>query len=136
MNYQDKRGYVESFDDINLALAYVGQQSNVTGVIVLGVWFLGGSYTYLHLGPDVQIKYVNLRDAAHFNSHKNTLQNLTTNWIEGNYLILPLYQLINTTDYQVVSNREFVYTLLENPVWKKYVRRITSTYQTLRLMQY
>ncbi|OLS28390.1 MAG: hypothetical protein HeimC2_07360 [Candidatus Heimdallarchaeota archaeon LC_2] len=112
--YQDRRGYVESFDDVNLALAYVGQQSNVTGVILVGLWFLAGSYTYLHLGPEVIIEYTNLRDPGSFSYNQQRLRTLISDWTEGNYLILPLYQLINTTADQLISNEQFVLDLLNN----------------------
>jgi hypothetical protein len=106
----DSRYHQEQFDDVNEALMYVGSQDNVTGVIVISQWFLIGSYTYLHLGPEVKINTTNLAT--------NNLQELernkrrTKDWISSldmaNYLILPRFQTYHASE---------IYNWLRNNNW-------------------
>jgi hypothetical protein len=91
----DARWHGEQFDDTNLAFTYVGHQENVTGIIAVAPWFQLGSYTYLHLGSEVIIEPVDFSNPDTFNYNKNFARNLITDWTEGNYLILPRYQLLH-----------------------------------------
>tara|TARA_B100000287_G_scaffold214054_1_gene202034 strand:+ start:4266 stop:5912 length:1647 start_codon:yes stop_codon:yes gene_type:complete len=91
--YHSHRGYVENFDDVNKALIFVGQQDDVDSVIILGHWYLSGSYTYLHKSMSTEISYINLVDPkTSFDTMENLEQILKD--LDGNdYLIVPVYQL-------------------------------------------
>jgi hypothetical protein len=88
------RWHYEQYDDVNQALAYVGKQDNVTGVIAASPWYQLGSYTYLHLGPDVQIRTFDFSvgNSDNFNQTRSIAEFLLRVWKEGNYMILPRYQ--------------------------------------------
>lgn len=82
------RYHSESFDDVNLALEFVGQQQNLTNVIVFSVWFLTGSYTYLGRNNSVNIYWLDISTGYNQYSARVDLSNVTL----ANYVILPLYQ--------------------------------------------
>jgi hypothetical protein len=84
MTYSVDRYPSEVFADTNKALVWVGDNGiNVTGVIVVLVWFYTGMYTYLH--QDVPIHTIsNVSDD--FNTRFTIL------YAEANYLIVPRYQ--------------------------------------------
>ncbi len=121
--YNEDRGYVESFDDTNKALMYIGKQDDVTGVIVFLPWFLSGSYTYLHKGSDVVIQYGDLTMGQENDENKKVAINLLLHWKIGNYLILPNYQLVNNGDILgiLIDNNWQIETVIDGRagVWKR-----------------
>ncbi len=69
--------------DINAAIIYVGNQEDLTGLVIVEKWYLTGSYTYLH--RSVPIEWINedIRGQV-LNFY---LQNSTFN-----YVIVPIYR--------------------------------------------
>ncbi|MCY3410240.1 MAG: hypothetical protein INQ03_01260 [Candidatus Heimdallarchaeota archaeon] len=81
------RYHTETFDDVNNAMIYVGNQENVTGVIIISQWFLTGGNAYFH--ADAEIFWYSLRDSEYIGrSLTDHLANTTFN-----YLIIPYYEL-------------------------------------------
>ncbi|MFV2016443.1 MAG: hypothetical protein ACC656_13510, partial [Candidatus Heimdallarchaeota archaeon] len=93
LSYANERQYVEQFADINRALTFVGNQENVSGVIVGVNWYQAGSYTYSHLSSDVPIVFVNFIgiDTINFDRNKIMLDKYMKNQTY-NYFIAPDYQ--------------------------------------------
>lgn len=91
--YQGYNGryHDESFDDINDALIYVGNQDNVESVTVLTSWYYTGGYSYMHL--DVEWDFYTLTDPNTYSSSKFIVQRIIRQNL-SNYFVLPTYQLI------------------------------------------
>jgi hypothetical protein len=120
--YHSHRGYVENFDDVNKALIFVGQQEEVDNVIILGHWYLSGSYTYLHKSMSTEISYINLVDPKTSLDTMENLEQILKDLGGNDYLIVPVYQLEIDKDYlnnifienqieiiENVENRTYVY---------------------------
>ena len=120
--YHSHRGYVENFDDVNKALIFVGQQEEVDNVIILGHWYLSGSYTYLHKSMSTEISYINLVDPKTSLDTMENLEQILKDLGGHDYLIVPVYQLEIDKDYlnnifienqieiiENVENRTYVY---------------------------
>jgi hypothetical protein len=92
-SYANDRQSIEQFADVNQGLTYVGQQDDVTGVIVGIPWFQSGAYTYSHLNSDIPMQFVNFVEAD--------LERLRTSMIFAEYYIRdPVYNYFIAPDYQ------------------------------------
>ena len=113
---------MENFDDVNKALIFVGQQEEVDNVIILGHWYLSGSYTYLHKSMSTEISYINLVDPKTSLDTMENLEQILKDLGGNDYLIVPVYQLEIDKDYlnnifienqieiiENVENRTYVY---------------------------
>lgn len=75
-----------NFDDVLAAEEYIGQQSNLTGLIIIGPFWYDGGYTYLH--RNVPILHI---DDPGFNS---SLNNALEFPLMYNYLLVPHYKYL------------------------------------------
>ncbi len=85
------RYHDESFDDVNDALIYVGNQDNVESVTVMTSWYYTGGYSYLH--QDVEVDYYTLTNPDTHSGNKFFVERIIRQNL-SNYFVLPTYQLI------------------------------------------
>lgn len=98
------------YDDISRSLAYVGQQPDAKGVIILQMFWYTGGYTYLHNN----ISYLEIyKFDNNIGTYYTLNRSLAQEYGDYNYLIVPLYQInrypnistiIDESQYKLVSN--------------------------------
>ena len=119
--YHSHRGYVENFDDINKALIFVGQQEDVDNVIILGHWYLSGSYTYLHKSMSTEISYINIVEPKTSLDTIGNLERVLRDFDGNDYLIVPVYQLEKDKDNLNNIFIENQFEIIENIEDRTYV---------------
>lgn len=100
------RYHREIFTDVNEGLEIIGNNENVSGVIILSVWYYTGGYTYLHQNSSVEMRFYSLRneDSQDLNLYflRKDLENETFN-----YFLIPYYELkghSEVIDYAIDSD--------------------------------
>lgn len=93
MTNANSRQHIEQFADVNKALEFVGNQDDVSGVVVALYWYQGGSYTFSHLNSSVPIVFVNFQgaDPSSYVVNKKVLDAFLQDSM-FNYFISPDYQ--------------------------------------------
>jgi len=108
------RYHQEQYDDINEAMAIVGQTDDLTGLIVVNSWWLTGGYTYLHRNDSITVRYYNFRQntEAKLNSEVSSFRFQLNFWEELNYIIVPKFQRNNSFSALTDILLEFDYFLI------------------------
>ena len=112
---------MENFDDINKALIFVGQQEDVDNVIILGHWYLSGSYTYLHKSMSTEISYINIVEPKTSLDTIENLERVLRDFDGNDYLIVPVYQLEKDKDNLNNIFIENQFEIIENIEDRTYV---------------
>ncbi len=111
------------YDDISRSLAYVGQQPDTKGVIILQMFWYTGGYTYLHNNISVLEIY---NFDKNMRSYYKLNRSLSQEYMDYNYLIVPLYQIYRYPNISIIID-ESQYKLVSNIQNKSHVYKYMNT---------
>ncbi len=107
----------QPFADHNLALKFISEQPDVTGVLGITHWFYTGGYTYLHKDIPLLFKYY-VNDPREFATIRALLLRSTL----YNYVIVPWWQYLRNEELNstlVLADYVKIYNVRGVDVWKQ-----------------